>query len=107
MGDFAAEQVTSSGLAASIRNATVGPGEDTVPPDSIVRANNGSGASVTLTVVTPGTVDGLAITDRQVVIPAGQARYVRLPRAVYRSPADGKVHLQWSAVTSVTFEVIR
>ncbi len=107
MGDFAVEQVTSAGLAATVRNATAGPGEDTVPPDSIIRVHNGSGVSVTLTVVTPGTVDGLAIADRTVAVPAGADRYVRVPRVPYRNPDDGKVHLTWSPAASVTFEVIR
>ena len=107
MADRNVEQVTSAGLDATAHNATAGPGEDTVPPDSIVRAINGSGGSVTLTVVTPGTVDGLAIADRTVAVPAGEHRYVRVPRVPYRDPADGRVHLQWSAAASVTFEVIR
>lgn len=105
MADFSAEQVTSAGLDATPHPATAA--GDTVPPDCIIRAINGSGVSVTLTVDTPGTVDGLAIANRDIAIPAGQDRYVRVPRVPYRNPADGKVHLTWSADTSVTFEVIR
>jgi hypothetical protein len=105
MADFSADQVTTAGNAATVRNASGG--GDTVPTDVILRVNNGSGVSVTLTVATPGTVDGLAIADRQVVIPAGAARYLRLPRSLYRDPGDGKVHLSWSATATVTFEVIR
>lgn len=105
MANFGAEQVTTTGLGATAHPATAA--GDTVPPDTILRAVNGSGSSVTLTIVTPGTVDGLAIDDRQIVIPAGEARYARLPRALYRNPSDGRVHLTWSADTGVTFEVIK
>ncbi len=105
MADFDAEQVTSAGLDATPHPATAA--GDTVPPNTIIRAINGSGAPVTLTVVTPGTVDGLAIADRQIPIPAGADRYVRCPRLPYRDPADGRVHLTWSDDTDVTFEVIR
>lgn len=105
MADVNAEQVTTAGLDPTVSTATF-PAGDTVPPDVIVRVSNPTAGPLTLTVVTPGTVDGLAIADRDVVVPASESRYVLLPRSLYRDASDGRVHLTWSAA-GCTFEVIR
>lgn len=105
MADYEPEQVTSAGLAASVRNAA--PTGDTVPADCTLRVTNGGAAPITLTVVTPGVVDGdLAVADREVSVAAGASKYVRVTRT-YRTPSTGRCALQWSDTTSVTFEVIR
>jgi hypothetical protein len=105
MATVATEPVPTTGLDATPNPASGGAG-DKVRPDSIVRAINGSVSSVTLTMVTPQTVDGdLAVADRTVPVPAGEHRYVRAT-ATYRNPADGLVTLTWSATADVTFEVI-
>jgi hypothetical protein len=108
MADRNPEQVTSSGLEATAHAATAGPGSDTVPGDCTVRVINGGGVSTTLTIATPGVVDGdLAVADRAVATPAGESRYVRVTRASFVDPATGRATLTWSPATSVTFEVIR
>lgn len=105
MATLSTQQVTSSGLAATA-NAAGGSG-DKVRPGSIVRVVNGSGSSVTVTMVTPGTFDGdLSITDRTVAVPAGEARYIAATEA-YRSKTDQLVSLTYSATTSVTVEVVK
>jgi hypothetical protein len=67
-----------------------------------------TGGSTTLTIQTPGTVDGLAITDRTVVIPAttGNKYIGPFPTTQYNQ-SDGKVYLDWSQVTGITFAVVR
>jgi len=106
MADRNPETVTSSGLAATAHPAS--PGGDTVPPDVYLRVANGGGSPVTLTMVTPGVVDGnLAVADREVVVPAGEARLVKVTRAPYANPQTGRVDLTWSDTTSVTFEVFK
>ena len=65
--------------------------------------NNGSGSAVTVTVDTPGTVDGLAITDLTLSVPAGEDRIFGPFPADYYRQSDGSVHVDFSAVTSVTF----
>jgi len=68
---------------------------------------NGSGVSVTVTIQTPGTVDGLAVADRTVVIPAGEERMPGVfPPADYNQ-SDGAVYVDFSAVTTVTVAAIR
>lgn len=106
MADREPQQVTSSGLVATAHAASAG--GDTVPGDVTVRVVNGGGGSTTLTIVTPGVVDGnLAIADRQVAVAAGTAKYVRIPRKPYENAATGRVALTWTPETSVTFEVTR
>jgi hypothetical protein len=105
MATVSTEPVPTTGLEATANAATGGAG-DKVRPDSIIRAINDSVSSVTLTMVTPQTVDGdLAVADRTVAVPAGEARYIRAT-ATYRNPADGLVTITWSATADVTFEVI-
>ena len=106
MADFDAEQVTSSGLNPTQNVANVG--GDTVPPDVTLRVVNGDASPHTVTLVTPGVVDGdLAIGDRAVPVPAGEFRFIRVPRNPYMNPSTGRCSLTYDAVTSVTVEVIR
>lgn len=99
------QTVPTTGVAATAHAASGG--GDKVPPDSIIRAINGSGGSINLTMVTPQVLDGnLAVPDRVVAVPAGQQRYVRAT-AFYRNATDGLVDITWSATSDVTFEVIK
>ncbi|MET8866534.1 hypothetical protein ABZW11_26650 [Nonomuraea sp. NPDC004580] len=61
---------------------------------------NGSGSSVTVTLATPGTVDGLAISDREVAVPAGETWKIPVPRIFAK--ADGRCDITYSSATSVT-----
>jgi hypothetical protein len=80
---------------------------DQVRPDSIIRVINAGVAPVTVTMVTPQTVDGdLAVADREIAVPDGEARLFKATR-LYRNPSDNLVDLTWSDVTDVTFEVIK
>ncbi len=104
MADRNPQQVTSAGLTATAHPASSG--GDTVPPDVVLRVITTSTAT-TLTMVTHTTVDGdLAVADREVAVPSGASRYVRVSRT-YVNPATGRVDLTWLATTGVTFEVIR
>lgn len=64
---------------------------------------NGSGSPITLTVATPGTVDGdLAIADRTATIGAGETRAVGpFPVSTYGET----VNLTYSGVTSLTVSI--
>lgn len=67
---------------------------------------NGGGSSITATVPTPGTVDGLAIADLTVTVPAGQNRLFGPFPADYYRQSDSTVHINFSGVTSVTFAAL-
>lgn len=69
---------------------------------TFVYVNNGGGAPITVTVLTPGTVDGLAIADRAVTVANATNRLIGpFPKDIYNQ-ADGTVHVNFSGVTTVT-----
>jgi hypothetical protein len=74
---------------------------------TFVHVKNGSGGEVTVTIDTPGTVDGLAIADRTVAVPAGEERIIGPFPTAYYNQADGTVHVDFSAVTSVTIAAFK
>jgi hypothetical protein len=68
---------------------------------------NASGVSVNVTFQSAATLDGLAVADLVVAVPAGATKLCkRLSPAVYDRPSGavdaGKVYVDFSAVTSVT-----
>lgn len=68
-----------------------------------LQVKNGSGAPITVTVQTPGTVDGLAVADLTVTVPAttGDKKIGPFPVGVYNQAGD-VVYVDFSAVTTVT-----
>ncbi|MFD1656996.1 hypothetical protein ACFSL4_01780 [Streptomyces caeni] len=68
---------------------------------------NGDASSHTVTLVTPGTVNGLAIADRPVVVAAGQEAAV-LVDDEYRDPSTGRASITYDAApATLTVCVIR
>lgn len=69
---------------------------------------NGGGASITVTVQTPGVVDGdLAIADRTVTVPVGTTpKLIPLTSNQYKqavgSADAGRAYVDYSAIASVT-----
>src|SRR5690606_4602762 len=101
MANLNATKVTSAGVAVTAVNASSG--GDTIPYGARGRIANGDESATTVTVATPGTVDGLAIADRDINIPAGGAGFVK-PTVAYRDPETNRVSLTYSSVTSLTLE---
>jgi hypothetical protein len=107
MATVPVQVVAVAGTQATYAAATAGGGDKIVPGDGVfVHVKNGSGGSITLTLVTPGEVDGLAVADRTVVVPAGEDRFASVGD-LYRNRSDGLATLTWSAVTTVTFAALR
>lgn len=105
MADLAAETAISAGLDPTVHSASSG--GDTVPYGALLRVTNTSESSAaTLTLVTPGTVDGdLEIEDREVSVPAEGVRYVRAAGRVYRNE-EGRVELTYTGAPNLAIEVI-
>lgn len=99
------QRATSAGLALTTEAANVDGNSIVQEGRRILVATNNSGASINVTLPTPGTVDGLAITDRVVAVPAGATRYIGIMNAAYRQP-DGSVWADYSAVASVVVAVL-
>lgn len=65
---------------------------------------NGGGGDVTVTATTTQTVDGLAVADLAVVVPAGASRAIGpFKRHIY----SATVSLSYSGVVSVTVKALR
>lgn len=107
MATLASQGVVTGGLKATYSSATATTGDRFLTGDgAILHVKNGSGVSVTATLTTPGTVDGLAIGDRAITIPAGEERFIAVPDSLYRA-SDGLGTLVCAPVTTVTVACIR
>jgi len=80
-------------------------GGDTVPANATVLFRNTDAATVTVTMVTPGTVEGLAIADRTKTV--AQNEVIKFePSRNYFDPNNGnRVSFTYSGVTALTMAV--
>lgn len=101
------QKATAAGLTVAFEPANVD-GNSFLPANGrVVHVRNGSAAPVTVTLPTPATVDGLAIADRAVSVAAGAHAAISVgPTAGVYAQTTGVVHMDWSAVTTVTVAVI-
>lgn len=107
MATRATQQVTRTGIAATYNAAASG---DKFRPDerTMLHVVNGDSSSHTITIVTPGTVNGLAIADLVVTVPNGASRMIGpFPAGTFAASADGLASITWSATTSMTWAVLR
>jgi hypothetical protein len=102
------QTITRAGLNPSYVAATSG-GDKIKPGDRTwLHVKNGSGGSITVTLVTPGAVEGQAIADLAVAVPASGERMIGpIDDRLFRDPADGLCSITYSAVTSLTVAAIR
>ena len=106
MATRATETVDRDGLVATYHAASGG-GDKVTPGSGVgIHVKNGSASAVDVTLVTPGTVEGLAVADRVVEVGAGADAFIAVPD-IYRSSTDGLASITWEATTTVTFAVIR
>jgi hypothetical protein len=84
-------------------------GGDAVAADdrTFVNVINGGGAPITVTVVIPGTLYGVAIADPTVTIANGANKDIGPLIPAMADPTTGLVSLTYSAVTSVTIAAKR
>lgn len=100
------QAVSRTGLGPTY-SAAAGGGDKLTPGDHVcLHVKNGGGSSITVTLVTPGTVEGLAVADVAVVVPnAGERMIGPLPASLFRA-SDGYADVTYSGVTSVTVAVL-
>jgi len=68
---------------------------------------NGAGSPVTLTIETIVTVDGEAVADKDVIIPAGERHIIGPFPTTYYNDGDDLVQLTYTSETDVTVAVIK
>lgn len=107
MALLASQNINRAGIAPAYAAAAAG-GDTFVPGQStFLHIKNGSAGAVTATLVTPGTVDDLAVADLAVSVPAAGERMVGPVTAdLFRKRADGLADVTWSAAASVTVAVL-
>lgn len=106
MSALATQPIGVTGLAPTYTAA--GAGGDTFTPDenTFLHVKNGSGSSINVTVAVPGAAYGQARPDVVVAVAAGAAAFIFLPKEL-DDPSDHRVHVTYSAVTTVTVAALR
>lgn len=105
---LATQQVTRTGLTPAFTTPNVD--GHSVPNDGhvMLEVKNASAAPITVTVQTPGVVDGLAISERVVTVPltSGDKMIGPFPPGIYNQP-DGVFNVDFSAVVDVSVAAVR
>jgi len=96
-----------SGAAPTFAAAAAGDTAEVDPANTLI-VKNGSGASVTVTIATPGNLpSGDAYPDKAYTIPASQERWIPLIRDFSDPTISGQAAVSYSATASVTRAVVR
>jgi hypothetical protein len=101
---LATQSITRAGVVPSYAAATGGGDKFTPTKDTWLHAKNGSGGSITVTIVTPKTdAWGNAVADNAIAIAAGAEKVIGpFPADAYSDPATGLADITYSGVTSLT-----
>lgn len=92
-----AQETAHDGLTATYEAANVDGNSLTWGARRLLHVKNASAGAVTVTVPTPATVGGLDVADQAVAVAAGTETFIGPFPA-----ANGNVHVDYSAVASVT-----
>ncbi|MDX2552609.1 hypothetical protein ACKI1J_43115 [Streptomyces scabiei] len=106
MAVLTAQALPLGGLQPTYAAAAGGGDQAPVGEKLVLHVRNDDASSKTVTVVTPGTVGGLAIADAAQTIPAGGDAFIPL-KSTYRDPSTGRAAITYSAATSVTVAVLQ
>lgn len=110
MATLPVNAVTLTGLRDdNLLVAAAGGGDAFAPSDkTFFRVNNGGGAPITITFVTPGSVSTLAIGDAGGSVTNAQSRlFGPFPAELFQDPTTGLCTVTYSAVTTVTVGAFR
>lgn len=109
---LATQTATQAGLTATFSAANAA--GHWIEPGSILEVVNGSGGSIDVTLITQETRAGLAVSDQVIAVGAGARKHIHVPKAdqapflvpIDGGADDGMIHVDFSAVTSVTVAAI-
>lgn len=108
---LASQEVVRGGLAASYTGSLLTTNTYQVPNDGrvILHVKKSGAGSCDITITTFPTVDGAAVADRVVVIPAttGDKFIGPFPQDVYNDPTNGCVEFTASEITGLTVAALR
>lgn len=101
------QEISRSGLNPSYTAAVADGHKIENTGREFVHVKNASGASVNVTIQTPGTVDGLAVADRVVAVPASEERMIGPFAPSDYNQDDDEVYVDYSATSSVTAAAVQ
>jgi hypothetical protein len=107
MAVLATQSVSRSGLSVSYAAATSG-GDKVSPGDHVfLHVKNAGGSVCNVTITTPGTFDGQAISDVTVAVPAttGDKLIGPITAELFRA-SDGYAAVTYDQVSSVTVAAV-
>lgn len=106
MAVLASQPIARPGGPANYSAVSAG-GDKFSPGDhTLLHVKNGSGAAVTVTVVTPIVESGFAVADLTLAVAAGGDAFIGpLPASLFRD-VDGYGSITYSATASVTAAVL-
>lgn len=108
MATLTTQTITAGGLSPVYDPAAAGGDKLRPGRTTFLHVKNGDASSMTVTIATPGTVDGLAIADRTVTVGAGDDQMIPIPAAIYGNASDsGLASVTYSATTSLTVAALR
>lgn len=104
--NLATQTPTSSGITPAYTAANVDGFAILNSGKTVLTVKNGNAASINVTVQTPGSIDGLALPDKVIAVPAGGERDIgNLAPNVYNQ-TTGEIYVDFSAVASVTARAV-
>lgn len=107
MALLAYQQVGITGLNPTYANAGAS-GDQVVPnPNGFLHVKNGSGASINVTVVVPGTEYGQNRADVVVAVSAAGAKMIGPFPTDLQDASTGQISVTYSSATSVTVAAVR
>ncbi len=102
------QTASRDGITPTWHAATASVGDSFPNTGKVMLHVKNAGSETVLTIQTPGLVDTLAVAERTVTIAAttGEKLIGPFPTSQYNQ-TNGRVYLDWSSVTSVTFAVYK
>lgn len=105
--DLAAQTIVRTGLNPTYTAANVDGHAIANRGRQVLHVKNGSGASIDVTIVTAVTVGGRAVADDVIAVPAAGERIIGPFDEGTFNDGDGKVAVNFSAVTTVTVAALQ
>lgn len=106
MAVLAAQQITRDGMTPTFDAADAAGDEFPFAGNTFVVFRNASGGAITVTAVTPGTVESLGIEDLTITVPAGVDVFVNGLSSRNFQNANRRVGVTYSAAAGLSVAVL-
>lgn len=106
MATLTVQTSSRTGLEPSYASCAGGGDEFANTGKQVIHVKNGDASPHVVTIVTQATVDGLAIADRDVTIPAGEERIIGPFPTGFYNDGGGLAQITYDNVTTQTIAVI-